>query len=455
MKQNTKYLDRDGVKLAYQIHGQADRDLILVPGIVSHVEYAHRLPGYTDFILRLAKTFRVVIFDKRGNGLSGRIKSPPTLEERMDDIRLVMDEIHSQRAVIFGFSEGGSLSALYSAMHPERVDRLIIFGSFAVLPEIAKLSSLPTLLSRLLFNFGIKRETRRIRDSWGNGDFIRKALPSKLMVDGKLRETLKEFEKQSTTSEGMAAMVELTAKIDIRPFLKDVHCPTLVMHSRDDNLVPFESGSHIQESIENSEFVELKEAGHSFYMSESDYILDKILEFTGARLEPSKQESDGRILATILFNDIVDSTNLQSHHGDTVWREKIEKFNAISRNTIETFDGQYIKSMGDGILAIFSGPTRAIKCAMKLKEEIKSLGFEVRTGLHVGEIELIGDDISGINVNAAARIQSLAQGSEVLVSEVLKSLVFGSGITFKDAGAHTLKGFEDKWSLKQVTAIGN
>ncbi len=452
MKAETQYLERDGVRLAYQVFGSQPRDLILVPGAVSNIEFMHKLPGYSQFIERLSQSFRVTTFDKRGNGLSGRLKDAPTIEERMDDIRFVMDEIGSERAVVFGFSEGGALSVLYAAMHPQRVERLIVFGSFAVPPGMEKILDKPKFIRRFLMNRLLKKQSRTYTSFWGSGRFARTMLPSKLMVDGKMRTLLKEFETASSDSENMMRIFRLLAEFDIRPFLNDVHCPTLVMHSRDDHMVPFSSAHPLHEQIENAEFVELNEAGHIFFMHESEQILSKILEFATDGLSTS-QESDGRILATILFNDIVDSTKLQSEFGDKEWRDKMDQFHALAQEAITRFEGRYIKSMGDGILAIFDGPTRAIKCAFEIKEAVKSLGLDVRTGLHGGEIERLHDDISGINVNAASRIQSLAEGDQILVSDILKTLVFGSGITFKDFGQFELKGFDEKWQLNQVIRI--
>ena len=452
MKPETQYLERDGVRLAYQVFGQGPRDLILVPGVVSNVEFMHELAGYSEFIERLSRSFRVATFDKRGNGLSCRLTNPPTIEERMDDIRFVMDEIGSESAVIFGFSEGGSLSVLYSAMYPNRVEKLITFGSFAIPPGMENIVNKPRWIQSFLTKWIVRKQTKVYAQEWGNGRFARTMLPSKLMVDGKMRALLKKFENVSSSADEMTRIFGLLTQFDIRPFLKDVHCPTLVMHSRDDHMVPFDSCHLLYEGIENSEFVELNEAGHIFFMYQSDEIILKILEFATGE-EQGAVSSDGRILATILFNDIVDSTKLQSELGDKEWRDKIDKFNTLSQNAIDKFEGRFIKSMGDGILAIFDGPTRAIKCAFQLKEDVKNLGIDVRTGLHIGEIERLHDDISGINVNAASRIQGIADADQVLVSDILKSLVFGSGITFKDYGKFELKGFDEKWTLNQVVKV--
>ena len=449
----TKFLTSGEITLAYQVFGNAAQDLIIVPGIVSHVEFSHEMPGYSSFINKLARFFRVITFDKRGNGMSGKIDKAATLEERMDDLRLIMESVDSRKAIIFGFSEGGSLSALFSAMHPDRVDRLIIFGGFSHVPDLDFSTKMPAFFRKMSIDFFLRRRTRRYEVNWGNGDFAKTALPPRVIVDGDLRTKLQKFESLSSSPEKIGEMMYLTALLDIRPFLKDVQCPTLILHCRDDNRVPFDWACELEDGIKDSEFIELNGVGHLFYMNESKFIMEKILEFVGKNQPPESVAENNRVLSTVLFNDIVNSTRLQFVLGDSQWKEKILKFNRLCKEQIASFNGTFVKSMGDGILATFDGPSRAINCACMINEGVRSLGLAVRSGLHVGEIEKIDDDISGINVNAAARIQALAKGGQVLVSEVLKSLVFGSGIEFGDFGAHHFKGFDAKWNLYQVKLV--
>ncbi len=446
----TKFLTSGEITLAYQVFGNAAQDLIIVPGIVSHIEFSHEMPGYSSFINELAKFFRVITFDKRGNGMSGKIDKAATLEQRMDDLRLIMESVESRKAIIFGFSEGGSLSALFSAMYPDRVDRLIIFGGFAHVPDLDFSNKVPAFFRKIAIDFFLRRRTRRHEITWGNGDFAKTALPPRTIVDGNLRTKLQKFESLSSSPAKIGEMMYLTALLDIRPFLKDVQCPTLILHCRDDNRVPFEWAYELENGIRDSEFIELNGVGHLFYMNESKLIMEKILEFVGEYKPSEAVTENSRFLSTILFNDIVNSTQLQFEVGDCQWKEKMMEFNRLCKEQIASCDGSFVKSMGDGILATFDGPSRAIKCACRINEGVRSLGLVVRSGLHVGEIEKIEGDISGINVNAAARIQAAAKGGQVLVSEVLKSLVFGSGIEFGDSGSYRFKGFDTKWKLFQV-----
>lgn len=448
----TQFAEREGTKIAYRVYGSASRDLIIVPGIISHVEYAHKLPGYKEFLDRLSTHFRIVVFDKRGNGLSQKIEdSAPTLEQRMDDIRFVMDAVGSKRATIMGVSEGGSLSTLFAAMYPERTTNLILFGAFAHTPGLEKLKRYPGFIERFLKRFAMKRAVKSIYKTWGDGSFVRNVVPSRTLINNELRQKFKEFELASTNAADMAKMVSLLGEMDVTAFLKDVRCPTLVMHSHDDKLIPFSYGQALHEGIRGSELIELSDVGHTYFMSKDPRIADEIISFLSDE-EPNKNEQNmqGRVLATVMFNDIVGSTRLQVELGDEVWKTKIRKFEQMCKDSIHRFDGIFIKGLGDGVLAVFSGPARAIRCAIEIKEDAKRLDIELRTGLHVGEIEKDSDDISGINVNLASRIQAVATADQVVVSEVLKSLAFGSGLTFEELGDYELKGFDGKWKLSAV-----
>ena len=443
-EKKAKFLERNGVKLAYQVFGNRPRDLVIVPGIVSHVELIHEMPGYDQFIKTLMEHFRVITFDKRGNGLSDRSIKEPTPENRTDDIKYVMDEVSSETAVLFGFSEGAGLSALYAAIHPERVQKLILFGG------LARFSG-PKWLPNFIFKMALKLQMNSFIKNWGNGEFIQSAFSSKVIIDNKLRKLSADFESSSCSPEEMRTLFSLVAQLNIRPFLKGVQCPALIMHSEDDKIAPIEASRDFIEGIQKTDFVKLREAGHSFWASESDYILEKIIEFSTDGEDEYRDTQ--RSLATIMFNDIVDSTNLQKKFGDQVWKEKMEAFKEIMEKNIFDYEGLLIKTMGDGALAIFDGPTKAIKCSFKIKNEVKNLGLSVRTGLHIGEIEKMENDISGINVNLASRIQNVASEDQVLVSDILTSLVFGSGVVFEDFGEVELKGFEGNYRLKKVKSV--
>ena len=448
----TQFAEHDDATIAYRVYGAGRKDLVIVPGIVSNVEYAHKLPGYDEFLEQVSPHFRVIVFDKRGNGLSEKLgDSAPTLEQRMDDIRFVMDAANSEKASILGISEGGSLSALFAAMYPERTERLILFGAFAHTPGLDRLTRYPSFIRPFFKRMAMKRAVKSVQKSWGDGSFVRSVVPSRMLINSELRRLFKEYELASTNASNMGKMMSLLGEMDVRAFLKDVRCPTLVMHSHDDKLVPFKYGQALHMGIAGSELVELSDAGHTYYMSKDPRIAQEIRAFSMIE----DQNLDGadpqvRVLATVMFNDIVGSTRLQTQLGDELWRKKIRGFEAMCKQQIEDFDGIFVKGLGDGVLAVFSGPARAIRCALAIKRSAKELDIKLRTGLHVGEIEKDDSDISGINVNLASRIQGVASADQVLVSDVLKSLAFGSGLHFQDLGDYELKGFDGKWRLLEA-----
>ena len=448
----TQFAEHDDARIAYRVYGAGRKDLVIVPGIVSNVEYAHRLPGYDEFLEQVSPHFRVIVFDKRGKGLSEKLgDSAPTLEQRMDDIRFVMDAANSEKASILGISEGGSLSALFAAMYPERTERLILFGAFAHTPGLDRLTRYPSFIRPFFKRMAMKRAVKSVQRSWGDGSFVRSVVPSRMLINSELRRLFKEYELASTNASNMGKMMSLLGEMDVRAFLKDVRCPTLVMHSHDDKLVPFKYGQALHKGIAGSELVELSDAGHTYFMSKDPRIAQEIRAFSMIE----DQNLDGadpqvRVLATVMFNDIVGSTRLQTQLGDELWRKKIRGFEAMCKQQIEDFDGIFVKGLGDGVLAVFSGPARAIRCALAIKKSAKELDIKLRTGLHVGEIEKDDSDISGINVNLASRIQGVASADQVLVSDVLKSLAFGSGLHFQDLGDYELKGFDGKWRLLEA-----
>lgn len=448
----TQFAEHKDAKIAYRVYGTGPKDLVVVPGIVSNVEYAHRLPGYDQFLEQVSAHFRVIVFDKRGNGLSQKLgDSAPTLEQRMDDIRFVMDAADSDKASILGISEGGSLSALFAAMYPERTERLILFGAFAHTPGLEKLNRYPGFIGRFVKQRVMNKAVKSVRKTWGDGSFVRSVVPSRMLINSELRRLFREYELASTNASDMGKMMSLLGEMDVRAFLKDVRCPTLVMHSHDDQLIPFKYGRALHEGIVNSELVELSDAGHTFFMSRDPRIADEICAFSAVTSQASSEfNPQVRVLATVMFNDIVGSTKLQIELGDELWRKKIREFEAMCRQQIEAFDGIFVKGLGDGVLAVFSGPARAIRCALSIKESAKELNLKLRTGLHVGEIEKDDTDISGINVNLASRIQASATADQVLVSDVLKSLAFGSGLDFRDLGDYELEGFDGKWRLLEA-----
>jgi pimeloyl-ACP methyl ester carboxylesterase len=427
----TRYALSGDVNIAYQTMGTGPVDIIMVPGLVSHVEFTHELAGYTAFLRRLATFARVVTFDKRGQGLSDRISGAPSLEQRMDDVRAVMDDIGSQRAVIVGFSEGGAMSVLFAATYPERVAQLVLFGGFAVSPTFRS-NDLEGLIAQRL-------------KTWGTGEMMKTVVVSQAANQDAVSQFGK-LERLSASPGALRAISLLNAQIDIRPILPSVQVPTLVLHRRTDARVPIEAGRHLAAQIPNAKFIEYPDGDHAFWSGDAEPLLGDIEEFVTGHRDSSSTELE-RILATVLFTDIVDSTRSASAMGDQAWRRSLDSHDQLARQMIEKHRGILVKNTGDGILATFDGPGRAVRCALAFSTAAGQIGLPLRAGLHTGEIELRGRDIGGIAVHAAARVMAQSQSSEVLVSRVVTDLVAGAGLKFAERGSHELKGLPGRWDL--------
>jgi len=435
MEPETRYAKSGEVHIAYQVFGQGSVDLVLVPGFISNLEETWQIPSAARWLERLGRFARVIAFDKRGTGLSDRVASVPNLDERMDDARAVMDAAGSERAVLLGISEGGSLAALFAASYPGRCSSLILYGAFARFaswyPTEEKLASF----------------YRYVREQWGTGEGFRKFAPSKA-DDAEFKRMWARHERLGATPAAAMALMRMNQEIDISGVLSAIRVPTLVIHRTDDTVVNVEGGRFLAQRIPDARLVEFSGADHLPYIGESaDEISDEIEEFvTGTR--PSV-EAD-RILATVLFTDIVDSTRRASELGDRRWRTLLDQHDHLIRQEIARLRGREVKTLGDGFLATFDGPARAVRCASAIASGVRSLRLEVRTGVHTGEVEVQGDDISGIAVHVAARIASLAGGGQVLVSGTVRDLVAGSGLTFRDEGLHALKGIIEPVRLFSV-----
>lgn len=431
----TRYALSGEVNIAYQAMGNGPVDIIMVPGIVSHVEFQHEAPGYTAFLRRLSAFARVITFDKRGQGLSDRISGAPSLEERMDDVRAVMDAVGSERAAVWGFSEGCTMSALFAATYPERVSKLILFGGFA---EAATLSS-----------DWEERIARRVK-VWGTGDLIKIIWPSRAMNQDAIN-LIAKFERLSASPGAVKAIMLLNAQINVKPILPTVQVPTLVLHRRGDAMVPVELGRSLATQIPNSKFIEYPGEDHLFFSGEVEALLGDIEEFvTGHRESPSAGLE--RVLATVLFTDIIGSTRSAAEMGDQAWRRLLDDHDQLAKQVVAKHRGALVKTTGDGILATFDGPGRAVRCALAFGTAAKQIGLPVRAGLHTGEIEMRGSDIGGIAVHAAARVMAQCQSSEVLVSRVVTDLVAGAGLKFSERGSYELKGLPGRWDLFSATA---
>jgi pimeloyl-ACP methyl ester carboxylesterase len=441
MEAATRYANSGGVSIAYQVHGEGPPDLVFVPGFVSHVELYWEHPTVARFFRRLASFSRLVLFDKRGQGLSDRPGRPPTLEESMDDLSAVMAAAGCERPTIFGISEGGPMSALFAATHPDRVSSLILYGTFARVleapdfPEGVPAAELDELLDLM------KRE-------WGGPVAIDRWAPS-LVGDPAFETWWARLLRQGTSPAGAVALIGLYREMDAREVLPAIDVPALVVHRRDDSVVPVRQGRYLAEHITGARYVELGDADHLAMVGDQDALLDEVEEFMVGSRRASEPE---RSLATVLFTDIVGSTERTATLGDRRWRDLLERHDAVVRRQLDVHRGREVKTMGDGFLATFDGPARAIRCACGLRDELSGIGIDVRAGIHTGEVELIGDDVGGMAVNIGARIGALADPGEVRVSSTVKELVVGSGLEFAERGAHTLKGAPGEWRLFVVEA---
>jgi class 3 adenylate cyclase len=432
MQPRTQYAKSGDVHIAYQVFGEGAVDLVFVPGFVSHIENYWDEPNFARWLRRLGNFSRVIMFDKRGTGLSDQVSELPGMDQRMDDVRAVMDAVGIKRAAIFGISEGGSLATLFAASHPERSQALIIYGGFAQFSDW-----IPTQEAmESLFQY--------IDKSWGSGEGWLKFAPTK-EGDLAFQQWWGKFERLGASPGAVTTLMRMNSQIDITEILPSVNVPTLVIHRKDDLLVRVEAGRLLAERIPEAKYVELSGADHLPFVGEnSDRILDEMEHFlTGETSTPSVE----RVLATVVFTDIVGSTARAEALGDQAWGDLQDLHDKAVRKELERFRGNEVKWTGDGFLATFDGPARAIQCALAIVSTVRALGLEVRAGIHTGEVDLVKNDIRGIAVHIASRVADLANGGEVVVSRTVKDLVAGSGIAFQDYGTHELKGVPDQWML--------
>jgi len=440
----TEYARSGDLHIAYQVVGRGPLDLVYVPGWVSHVELAWEEPTLARFLTRLASFSRLITFDKRGTGLSDRVppEDLPSLETRMDDLRAVMDAAGSERAAIFGFSEGGNLSTMFAATYPERTSALVMFGTFAKRIRSPDYPWAPTVEDRQQFCEDIARE-------WAHGMSLDRYIPS-MLHDAAFTRRLSAYFRSAASPGAAVALLRMNSEIDIRHILPAIHVPTLVMHRTGDRSVQVEEGRWMAGQIPGARFVELTGDDHMPWVGDQDAVLEEIQEFlTGIRPE---REPD-RVLATVLVTDIVGSTRHATRVGDRAWSELLARHHEIVRKELRAARGREIDTAGDGFLATFDGPARAVGCACRIRDAVRGLGLEIRAGLHTGEIELSGGKPHGIAVHTGARIASAAQAGEVLVSSTVKDLVSGSGIRFADRGSHALKDIPRQWHLFAADAV--
>jgi len=437
----TQYARNGNVNIAYQVVGEGPIDLAIVPGFISHVDLWWTIPETTAFIRRLANFSRLILFDKRGTGLSDPVAGLSTLEDRMEDLHAVLDAVGSKRCALLGVSEGGPMSVLCAATYPERVAALLLYGTF------------PTGNSDRYPPEMVEEAERRaaeltaiVEGHWGEGLAIEWFAPN-LAGSPTMRRSWGLFERAAASPGMVAELLRSYREIDVTDVLPTLRVPTLVLHRTGDTAVPVESGRMLAENIPEARFVEFPENDHIPWFGDADALLEEIEEFlTGSRHAP---EPD-RALATVLFTDIAGSTERAAALGDRRWRELLARHQTVVRDQLAAYEGREVKTMGDGFLATFDGPARAIRCACAVAERSSSEGVEIRAGVHTGECELIGDDVGGMAVHIGARVAARAAAGEVLVSSTVKDLVVGSGIEFADRGSHELKGVPGEWRLLAV-----
>jgi class 3 adenylate cyclase len=426
----------DGVHIAYQVVGDGPIDLVFVPGFISHVEFSWEHPAVAHCFERLASFSRLIIFDKRGTGMSDRSGALPDLDQRMQDVVAVMDEVDVEHAAVMGVSEGGPMAILFAATYPRRADALVLYGTYA------------RFLSAPDYPFGIEREgltrfSTYVAEHWGTGVALRAWAPS-AQDDPVERDAWGRLQRLSASPGAALTLLTSYADIDVRAALPLVSAPTLVLHRRGDRMISIEAARDIAAHVPGARLVEYDGEDHLLWTGDTDVVLDDVEEFlTGVRPVP---EPD-RVLATVLFTDIVESTARVAELGDRRWREVLDRHDAIATRHVERAGGRVVKTTGDGLLATFDGPARAIRCAAAIRDGACALDIETRCGLHIGEVERRGEDVAGIAVHAAQRVCNTAGPGEVLVSRTLVDLVAGSGIEFEERGVHTLKGVPGEWPL--------
>jgi class 3 adenylate cyclase len=438
----TRYAKSGDVHLAYQAFGEGEVDLVMVRGYVHHVEVQWESRHWARALETLASFARVIVFDRRGTGLSDPLSRAPTLEERMDDVRAVMDAAGSRRAALLGGSEGVPMSILFAATYPERVEGLVLWGGMArSTPAEGYPFGTP---AEALVQSGVEF----LIPYWGQGTGIEISSPSRA-DDPEERAFYGRLERASVSPGMLGQLAQMFFDIDVREVVPSVHVPTLIMHREHDLLVNVRHSRWLAQHMPNARLVEVPGIDHSMEYQRFDEIAGEIEEFlTGARRAP---EPD-RVLATVLFTDIVDSTSTAAALGDARWRELLDDHERSVRGEVERAGGRLVKSTGDGFLATFDGPARGIRAARAILDGSTGQGIRVRAGLHTGECELRGDDIGGIAVHIAARVSALAGPGEVLVSRTVRDLVAGSGLGFDSRGSHELKGVPDAWELYEAVA---
>jgi class 3 adenylate cyclase len=436
MTPETRYTKSGDVHIAYQVVGDGPIDVVLIPGLFTHVEHQWEEPTFARFLGRLATFSRLIVFDARGAGLSDQAPELPPMEEQIDDVLAVLEATQSTSAAIVGLSQAGPMAVLFAASHPERTRAIVLYGTYA---SPRRHEGYPWGRSPEW----MEDYSRLIDQQWGSGVFLPQVAPSRV-ADEPFRRWWGRYERLSHGPGNALAYFRMNAQIDVRAILPTIQVPTLVLQRRGDLYRDPGHARYLADNIPGAKLVELDGIDHLPYLGDADAILDEIEEFlTGVRPPPERD----RVLATVLFTDIVASTEHASDIGDRAWKELLERHHALVREELGRYRGREIDTAGDGFLATFDGPARAVRCALAIVRAMPDIGLEVRAGVHTGEVELMGTDLGGIAVHIGARVASLAGPGEVLVSGTVRDLVAGSGIVFEDRGEASLKGVSGLWRL--------
>jgi class 3 adenylate cyclase len=430
------YVDSSGVSIAWSQVGEGPIDIAFVAGFISHQEVLWDEPRVAAFFDRLASFSRLILWDKREQGLSDRTGRPPTLEESMNDLRAVLDAAGSERPMLMGISEGGPMELLFAATHPDRVDRLVVYGSWA---RLLRAPDYPQGLPSEV----LEHLRGRLRAEWGGPAVLDTFAPS-VVDDPTLRAWWGRLLRTGASPRTVDQLLALYRDIDVRHVLGSITRSTLVLHRRGDQMIRPDQGRYLAEHIPGARYVELDGDDHVAFAGDTTAILDEVQLFaTGHR----PQHAPERVLATVLFEDIVESTQRAVALGDARWRTLLAAHDRVVAGVVERGHGRVVKQLGDGTLATFDGPARAVRAALAIRQETRGLGLDVRVGVHTGELERIGDDVGGIAVHIGARVAAAAAPGEVLVSRTVTDLVAGSGLRFAPRGEHDLKGVPGRWEL--------
>ena len=439
MSSNIKYAkNKDGQFVAYEVTGSGNLDIVFIPDWVSNLDVQREEPTVARFLDRLASFGRLICFDKRGSGLSDPVPlgAIPTPEEWMDDVRTVLDDIGSRHAVLFGHGEGTPMAILFAATHPDRTTALVLADGYS---RRCRAADYPCGVPPDI----VPKYIEYIISLWGSGKSTLNGAPG-VAHKPNVIELRGKLERLSMSPGQFAAMYPPTYERDVRPALPTIRVPTLVLHRSENPYIRIGNGRYLAEHIQGARFVELDGSDHFYHAGDSTAFLDEVQKFLTGTTETPDHD---RILATVLFTDIVAATELAERLGDIEWRSLLDRHHALVRKELARFRGQEIDTAGDGFFATFDGPARGVRCALAIRDVVRSLDIEIRAGLHTGECELMGDKVGGMAVHIGARIMGLTRPGKVLVSRTVKDLVVGSGLVFSKAGKYSLKGVADKWEL--------